>query len=459
MTSTLKYSKMLLFGFILFSVTACAPAISSGGSATETVQMDDSDSGAAGLTISSLELIWPETVPPDTCRETFPAPEISLCIQNQGSAAVPLEQVYFSLPAGLLPGALEHTLASLPGGSWMQPETIIVTGIPGVSGELKGIVLENKYPENFGGIQKIVVVDKIPDTAEGPMMSSVELLIFPQAEGAGNIASGIAIGLSREMGITTESITGPDGIPELNIVEFKPPPDDSTQAIAWGGKIFENGIFHDGEFLEIIPLLIPPPDDGKQGVAWGGIIYGGAVQEDNIQSDVLTGFPAGFDIESMMPLMREGGSDSNPYIFGRIQLQDYDFPTELEPGENSCATVPLILPALPRVDVTSQDLAQFAINGNSPGTSEIDFLSLGVQAGEGNDGIITKKVKLPSLLYTRCEPGPEISTAIPILATPTPTRKVAPPPPTPTTRTGLPTKAPGGRSAPTNTPAPPSRNN
>ncbi len=163
--------------------------------------------------------------------------------------------------------------------------------------------------------------------------------------------------------------------------------------------------------------------------------------------------------------MGDIGSDSIPYIFGRIQLQHSDFPAELEPGENSCITVPLILPELPGVDtLDSADLAQFAINGNSPGTSEIDFLGLFVQESKGNDGNITKVVTLPPLPYTRCDPDPETSTVIPVLATPTPTKEVVPPPPpppppTPTTRTGLPTNTPSGRSAPTKTPIPPSRNN
>jgi len=470
MTSKLKYTKMLLFGFILFSVTACAPAISRGGSATETVQMDDSDSGAAGLTISSLELIWPETVPPDPCQETFPAPEIYFCIQNQGSAAKAPELAFISLPAGLVPGALEQALTSLPGGSWMQPETIIVTGLPGVSGKTKGIMLENKYPENFGGIHKVIFISKPPDTSKGTGGSSILITVFPYAEGAGSVASGVALGLpdsmdtGQEMGIIIEVNSETDDIPELYTIDIDPLPAISSEGklsgSLWGENIFEDGIFHDGVSQKFIPFLGPSPDDGLVGIVWGGIVWGGAAQEDEMNGTVLTGFPPDFDFGNMMPKMGYSGSDSIPYIFGSIQMQHFDFPAELGPGENSCITIPLILPDLSGVDtMVPMDLAQFAINGSSPDTSEIDFLGLTIQAGKGNDDTLMKIVDLPTLPDTHCEPVPETATIVPIPATPAPTRKVAPPPPTPTTRTGLPTKAPGVRSAPTKTPAPPSRNN
>jgi hypothetical protein len=272
------------------------------------------------------------------------------------------------------------------------------------------------------------------------------IIIVENVPAPGAEAKGIIIinknDSSQVMGIIMEDKPGQDsspaGIVILNVPppdDNKPPPDDSKAGIVWGGIVWGGipGSDPDSESAIIIGGI---PAVGTSSAIWTGL-----PAEEGASSAIWTGLPAGFGLpDGMTPMMGEGGF--GPMAFGQLSFEGESFSVPAK--EEKCIEIPLsgLVPYLPG-----------AGGDTFPVDSFFDvFTELTVdfpKAGESSR-IITR-IDPPA--YPICTSTPSISTLIPELATPTPTRSASQPSPTPTIRTGLPTAVPG-RIAPTNTPTP-----
>ena len=290
-------SRALLVLIIVISTfaTACAPS-SQPATSTETPGLA-SPPDQPDISISSLEMTWPEPHPPEPCHEALPAPTLSLCIQNNGNGKVQTEMLVLSLPGDRVPGAEAAVLGTLPGGDWGAPVPLSLTGIPGFDQGAEGIIIINTNPAPDSAAEGIIIINTMPGDPEGAA-GIIIVNSFPNP----TTAEGIIIvnskpGESSQVGATT--LNFPEGIPGLNtpaadmgssgppagnlqgVLWFEPLSDiqQMAEGIIWGGLISnkypESAVDTGAESAVWTGIeWQPPPDDNKEAAVWTGIVWG-----------------------------------------------------------------------------------------------------------------------------------------------------------------------------------------
>ena len=251
------------------------------------------------------EIVWMGLPADEPCYPAAPTPILKICLKNQGEQAASPESAAVALPALLAQDALEQVMGSLPGGYWLPPFPISLTGIPGIIGDSEGIIIVNTTPGPDSPAAGIIIVNSIPAesnvasvfivlqnmptplTAEG-------IIVIDSKEGAQALTGGITL----QFEILAASSAG-DG-PSLGFAQVAA---DITQdhynvngqitsmlefttleniahmegGIKWGGlvSIIEDNYGASSPLVEQIEFIIednsPNPAVGQAAIVWGGL--------------------------------------------------------------------------------------------------------------------------------------------------------------------------------------------
>lgn len=301
---------------ILLIVSAC-----SADSPSATPTTEEFDSELVPITLTDAAVIWPK-VSADECAPSLPAPSIKICLENTSGEAASPGDVSVVLPAFLASAAFKQVLGSLPGGEWLPPYPITLTGIPGVTEGSEGIVIVNTNPAPDASAVGIIIINTIPASSDVSSvfivfqnmpdpLTAEGIIIVNTKEGAQSITGAVTLNFeilsklnpSQPMSDTS---FGP-GFAEVaaditqdayevtavmdGMLEFSPLEDiqQMSGGIIWGalvGKVSD-------EYINSSPLVlgidfgvppddnipppddsIPPPDDGKTAIVWGGMPSG-----------------------------------------------------------------------------------------------------------------------------------------------------------------------------------------
>lgn len=273
----LRLTTLILIFSLLAALVSCNAKEEPATSATPTPLA--LESGNPDVVISSLEIGWPEPVPPDPCYVESPAPEINLCLVNQGGGAGSPEVAYLAVPAALVPGGAEALLGTIPGGTWSAPYGLSLTNFPGSDLGAEGIVIVNNNPapdataagiiivDSLEGQEAIIVIDSIPQP--GTLQGIIVIDSHPGED-------------SSNVGLVTVNLADgeiPSG--EISGVEWMEPLEDPQQmaeGVVWGGLVLGADSEFIGSTPHAMPVYSPASDDESESPAnesLGAIIWGG----------------------------------------------------------------------------------------------------------------------------------------------------------------------------------------
>lgn len=275
---------------LLLILSACTPS-------SQSAPTDTSDPETPPQLTNSVELVesqisWTDLSEGNSCYISPPTASLKICAKNLGEESVSPQSAAVSLPAFLDRSAFHQVLGSMPGGEWLPPYPISLTGIPGVEEGADGTIIISSNPAPDAPASGIIIVTSIPATSD---VSSALIVIQSMPDPLS--AEGIAIVNTKE---STQALTGGisldfkitptsqhSSVPSLGFAEvaaditqdhyevngkvasFKPSPDDNLSGIIWGGLVAN------ADDLALIDdnseALI---DDNKPAISWGSMPSG-----------------------------------------------------------------------------------------------------------------------------------------------------------------------------------------
>jgi hypothetical protein len=227
------------------------------------------ESQGAELVITSAGISWPVEGDSSSCLSDLPIPTYKLCLTNQGKSVQQVPEIScLAVPGALLPAVQTGIQGSLPEGSLITAEAVLISGLPGAEGSKEGIIIVNNTPNPGSGAEGIIIVGGKP----GDDLSETGIIIVnnfpgPDTQGEGIIIiGGMAPGndASKVVGIIMEDMPAGGGDEAgIVIVDSMPDPDLSAKGI-----IIINSIPVEGEGSEGIVIVdsMPGPETGAEGI-------------------------------------------------------------------------------------------------------------------------------------------------------------------------------------------------
>lgn len=285
---------------IVLLISACSPSAADFPPNSELSPEEEFETEIVPMTLTSADLIWPELTAAESCSPGLPGPSIKLCIKNENKRSASPELAHISVPAALVPEAQAAVLGSLPGGEWLPPIPLALTGVPGFNENAAGIIIVNSNPAPDAAAEGIVIINTMPGDPEGsegiiivnsfPTSTSAEgIIVVDSKVGAyammGEITiefdfiamsqqgSGASFGFAEMAADITKDGKGISGlITEMTEFSFIKNFHQMPRGIIWGGlvaqateEMINSSPVTDGiEFGSV-------PNENKPAIVWGGM--------------------------------------------------------------------------------------------------------------------------------------------------------------------------------------------
>ena len=252
-------------------ISACTSTPQGTSTPTYGPALEDPVYPAKLVELVESEIVWMGLPADEPCYPAAPNPILKICLKNQGEQAASPESAAVALPALLAQEALEQVMGSLPGGDWLPPFPLTLTGIPDVIGDSEGIIIINNNPGPDSPAAGIIIVNSIP--AESNVAS---VFIVLQNMPTPLTAEGIIIINNKE---GTQALTG--GITlQFEILAASPAGDGPSLGFAQVAADITQDHYNVNAQITSTPEFTPLENITKMegGIKWGGLV---AIIEDN----------------------------------------------------------------------------------------------------------------------------------------------------------------------------------
>ena len=251
------------------------------------------------------EIVWMGLPANEPCYPAAPTPILKICLKNQGEQTASPEFAAVALPALMAQDALEQVMGSLPGGDWLPPYPLTLTGIPGVIGDSEGIIIVNSSPGPDSPAAGIIIVNSIPaesnaasvfiviqnmptpltaegiiviDSKEGAQALTGEITLQFEIQAASSANGSPSLGFAEVAADITQDHYNVNG-QITSMLEFTPLESIAQMegGIKWGGlvAIIEDNYGASSPLVEQIEFIIedniPNPANGQAAIVWGGL--------------------------------------------------------------------------------------------------------------------------------------------------------------------------------------------